>query len=657
MIHRIMFRTGIAVIVSSLALTAAFVPLGTGRSAEAGGPTLQGGVVISGPPTPVDISRPFVRGDANIDGAVDLGDSIRILDYLFPTGPSIDVASLLPCLDAGDLNDDETVDIADTIYLLAFLFSGGAPPPAPFDACAVDPTSPPALTCLSYNACTLQTDLALAGHLLRRMAYGPTPDELDRVQLLGALAYINGQLNPDLLDDSDNDQLNSVIASLNPTTDRAHLQRLQFARGLYSDKQLLEQMVDFWNNHFNTYYFTVRNHFNQLRDDMGQDVYSGAESLVVATNEEYIEFEALRDGALGSFLDLLETSATSPTMLIYLDNITNVVGNANENYARELLELHCMGDDNGYTQEDIEEVARCFTGWTICKKSAVDADDPLAPCLDVNDPTGVWSFHFDADQHDYAQKIIFEGTPYELVVSASTPGDAVAGLADGFLVLEHVSGLQQTAEFVSTKLIAKFVDDEVPPALLASCIGTWLTTDGDMQAVMETILTSDQFLGEDHRWAKLETPMESVLSTVRAFQGLTATNPVRNAISAMNHLPFYFSTPDGFPEIDFLGTAKLLERFRFNSRIYNSSDPAYDLVELLESRGIAAEDPTAIVEFFLTLLYQERYTTEERDQAITFLSTDDFGNPVPLDSAAVDYESRLEKVAAFLASFPQGTQQ
>lgn len=621
--------------------------------------TFAGGVVIGpGPvPVPIDDERPFIRGDANVDGMVDLGDAIRILDFLFPTMPSTGTMLGLSCRDAGDANDDEAVDLSDAIYVLGYLFSGAPPPPAPFPNCGDDPTSSSALTCINYGACPVDTDLALAGHLLRRLAYGPTPDELERVQAIGADAYIAEQLQPELLDDSDLTDFQSIVAALNPTTDRNDLYELQLARGLYSKKQLLEQLVDFWNNHFNTYYWTVRNYFRTLRNGSGVLVYTPAESLEVATLMEYLETESFREAALGSFQGLVERSATSVAMLIYLDNITNVVGNANENYARELLELHCMGVDNGYDQEDIEEVARCFTGWTVCRKAPVDVGDPLAPCLAVDDPAGEWTFHFDAAQHDYGEKVIFAGTPYQLVIPASTPGDAVAGLADGFLVLEHVAGLQQTAEFVSTKLIQKFVDDEVPPALLAACIGAWLSTDGDLRAVLEAIFTSDQFLGDTHRWSKLETPMESLLSTVRAFGGQTNTVPVRSALGALNHLPFNFQTPDGFPEIDSLGTSKLLERLRFNARIYHNTNPSYDLVALVADHGIAPEDPAAIVEFFLTLLYQENYSPEELALGIDYLSTDDFGVPQPLVASSSDYDDRLEKVAAFLASFPQGTQQ
>ncbi len=611
---------------------------------------------IAAGPTPVGLDqyRPFVRGDANVDGNVDIGDPVRILEYLFPTGPAVTLATLLPCRDAADCNDDDTLDIGDPIYLLTHLFTGGDAPPAPFPDCGDDPTSGLLISCNSYPPCAGFTDDDTAGHVLRRVAYGATPNLLDQVIAMGAEEYILEQLDPASIDESSNDRLNDLMATLVPQTSRNDLYRMHFARGLYSEKQLLEQLVDFWNNHFNTYYWTLRNHFwFEL-----SGLYNNSEAQVQATILEHTESETFRDLALTTFEDLLVASATSPAMVIYLDSDNNVVGNPNENYAREVMELHSLGDDVVYVQNDIIPVARCFTGWTVCKKAPADYGDPHAPCLLDTDPTGVWSFHFEPGDHDYDEKVIFAGTPHELVIPA---GDAIGnpegGLDDGLAMLAKLASMPETAEFISGKLIKKFVSDTVPPALLADCIGSWLATGGDLHALMSTILLSDEFLGTANRWDKLETPMESVLSTVRAYDGTTDTWPVLGAIADMSHLPHNFFTPDGFPEVDSLGTQKLLYRVQFNARIYLETNPSYDLALLLSDYGVDLNSASDIVDYFIRVQYQSNVTTIDRQLAIDFLSSDESGTPTALDPMAADYDNRLETVAAFIASYPQAVQQ
>ncbi|MCA8961147.1 MAG: DUF1800 family protein [Planctomycetes bacterium] len=637
-------RNGLAVI-----LLAACAALG-GSSASAQ-ITGSGGVIIIDP-VPIEQYRPFMRGDANVDGAFDIGDVIRILDYLFPPPLSPSLATLT-CHDAADTNDDDMLDIGDAIYALSSLFSGGAPPPAPYGQCGEDPTNPDTLSCNAYPPCNAFTDDDLAGHLLRRIAYGPTPDLLDHVVSVGAEAYIQEQLHPELIDESGNTTLNTLLGALSPSSVRNDLWKMHFFRGLYSEKQLLQQLVDFWEVHFNTWYWTLRNHF---RNELG-GLYDNNQALALAIQLEYDETELFRSLALSSFEDLLVASATSPAMLIYLDSDNNVVGAPNENYARELMELHTLGADVVYTQDDIVQVARAFTGWTVCKKAPADYGDPHAPCLDDSDPTGVWSFHFEPSDHDYGEKVIFTGV-HQLVLPAGDPiNDPLAGINDGYMILSHLAGLSETAEFVCRKLISKFVVDNPPTPLVADCIATWLSTNGDMRAVVETILTSDQFLGNAYRWDKIETPTESLLTTIRAFDGYTSSNILITFLSDLNHLPHNFVTPDGFPEIDTLGTHKLLYRIAFAARLYSANDPSYDLPLLLADHGIPLDDVEAIVDYFIRLLYQSNVSVLERQLAIDYLSTDHDGVVTPLDPMAGDYESRLSEAAAFLACFPQSVQE
>ncbi|MEM7261998.1 MAG: DUF1800 domain-containing protein, partial [Planctomycetota bacterium] len=544
--------------------------------------------------------------------------------------------------------------IADAVYGLSHLFSGGPDPSAPFDACGTDPTQPFALSCNSYPPCAGATGIDLAGHVLRRIAYGPTPDLLEYVQDIGAEAYIAEQLDPDSIDESTNGDLNGIVNTLLPETNRNDLYKLHIARGLYSDKQLLEQLTDFWNVHFNTYYWVLRNHFwFELNG-----AYNNSEAQVEATRLEYTESETFRSLALGSFEDLLIASATSPAMLIYLDSDNNIVGNANENYARELMELHTLDVDVVYNQDDIRAVAKCFTGWTLRKKAPADYGDPFAPALPDNDPTGIWSFHFEPANHDYTEKTIFAGTIYEFTIPAGdSVGNPNAGIDDGFAVIAFLSDMQETAEFISRKLIQKFVSDDVPPALLAACLGTWFSTDGDMLSVMTTILNSPEFLGNEYRWDKIDTPMESILSKVRGFGGYTTGQVVVNVLADLNHLPHNFSTPDGFPEVDLLGTHKLLYRIQFNTRTYNNSDPDYDFTALLTDAGVTLDDVDAVVDHLMALLFQSNFTAADRAKAIAYLETDESGVSTPLDPLDPSYDQRIRQLAAFLASYPQSLQQ
>jgi len=145
------------------------------------------------------------------------------------------------------------------------------------------------------------------------------------------------------------------------------LQQLVHIRGVYSQRQLQAVLAEFWENHFTTDYDKLAEYFDGLQNSDATDAMSEAQARAEAAQLEYEEYQFFYENALGNFGDLLLYSATSPSMLVYLDNVLNVKGAANENYAREILELFAFGVDNGYTQEDIEQLAKCFTGWGICR--------------------------------------------------------------------------------------------------------------------------------------------------------------------------------------------------------------------------------------------------------------------------------------------------
>lgn len=616
----------------------------------AGSATAQPPVAPAAGPTPFPIDfEPFIRGDANADIALNIADAIRILAHLFAN-------DAVACMDAADANDDDAVDIADAIFVVGHLFLATPAPPAPYPGCGADPTNDAQLGCQAFAPCIpTGTDRATAAHILRRIAYGPTPDELADLESIGAEAFILEQLDP--LTIPEDPQVATKIAAVPISANYINYYRHVLLRGRYSTRQLLEQLTDFWSNHFNTYFWTVQGY---LRNLDGGTIYDSTQSRVAAMELEAAEDAAFRSLALGSFEDLVLASATSPTMLIYLDNISNTFQSPNENYAREILELSTIGVTGGYTQNDVEQLARCFTGWRICKVDPLDLGDPHAPCLPNNSTTGVWSFHFDPATHDYGAKSLFPTTSYPLTIPAR-PAGSTDGVLDGYEVIAHLATTSQAAEYVSRKLIRKFVDDEAPPALLAACIGTWLSTDGDIGAVVETILLSTEFLGTGHRWNKMKTPMETLLSTVRIFAGQsTNANQERLALGNLQHLPTNFDTPDGYPELgdDWIGTAKIVDTIKFNELIYlGSTTLTYAPRPIQQAAGIDETDPDEVVGFWLELMFPGGTNAIDESIALSFYSTDDAGAPVAHTPGTAAYDLHLKKFMTFLRSWPQAMKQ
>jgi uncharacterized protein (DUF1800 family) len=266
-------------------------------------------------------------------------------------------------------------------------------------------------------------------HLLNRAGFGPRLGDVERVRRTGVAMYIDDQLHPERIDDpklesylAPFDSLNADVATLwtrysrNPQPIVDQLQAAKVVRAIRSERQLEEVMVDFWFNHFN--------------------VYAGKPDVPFLIGS--YEREAIRPYALGKFKNLLAATARHPAMLVYLDNaLSSSVEGINENYARELMELHTMGVDGGYTQKDVVEVARVFTGWTIDRSKAA------------------YPFEFQPGIHDGGSKTVL--------------GQKIspAGVREGEAVLEMLARHPSTARFIATKLVRRFVAD-TPPASLDS---------------------------------------------------------------------------------------------------------------------------------------------------------------------------------------------
>jgi uncharacterized protein (DUF1800 family) len=283
-------------------------------------------------------------------------------------------------------------------------------------------------------------------------------------------------------------QREALLARTPPMFVNQELVDSRMYRALYSNRQLEEVLVDFWLNHFNV--------FNG----------KGPERMLLTSYER----DAIRPHVLGKFRDLLLATARHPAMLYYLDNWQSQAvrddapplpanvrrPGLNENYGRELMELHTLGVDGGYTQADVVAVARAFTGWTIY------------------DPTRIAEFQFNPAVHDRKEKI---------VLGQKIP--AGGGEQDGIQVIDILARHPSTARFISRKLAQRFVADDPPSSLVDRMAATFTASGGDLRAVADTMLTSREFLSEGAWQAKLKSPLEMVLSSVRVL-GADVTDPM-----------------------------------------------------------------------------------------------------------------------------------
>jgi uncharacterized protein (DUF1800 family) len=286
-------------------------------------------------------------------------------------------------------------------------------------------------------------------------------------------------------------------------------------RAIYSERQLNEILVDFWFNHFNVF------------------LDKGADRFLVTAYER----EAIRPHVLGKFKDLLAATAKSPAMLFYLDNWQSGRRGLNENYGRELLELHTLGVDGGYTQKDVTETARCFTGWTI------------------KQPQRGGAFQFNPRLHDDGEKT---------VLGMTIPSGG--GMEDGEKVLDLVARHPSTARFISRKLAQRFVADEPPAGLVDRMAMTFEKTDGDLRAVMKTMLDSKEFWSVGAYRSKMKTPLETVASAVRAINGdVDFAFALANQVAQLGEPLYRKVEPTGYSNssLEWLNSAGLLARMNF----------------------------------------------------------------------------------------------
>ncbi len=500
-------------------------------------------------------------------------------------------------------------------------------------------------------------------HVLNRLGFGPRPDDIERVKRMGISAYIEQQLHPEQINDQAVDQKLQSFPELNlsnediaarykefinadqetaklrrqmrkamdtknpPAAGQANTQlspqairqmtmsdpdlmkqvqetRQQLAksaepigllheefnaakliRAVESQRQLQEVLVDFWNNHFNI------------------DIRKAPCGVLKVIDDR----DVIRPHVWGKFRDLLEASAKSPAMLVYLDNFQSVADQLpnqaparrrrggllaqkkapaanqtrkvglNENYAREIMELHTLGVDGGYTQQDVREVARCFTGWSI------GSPDGARPRINRYGEAGVFQFY--PRVHDDGEKV---------VLGHHIP--AGGGMRDGEIVLDLLASDRATWRHISTQLCQRLVCDDPPISLVNKCIQTWQDTDGNLREIVRTIVTSPEFFSSAAVRKKIKSPFEYAVSSVRALDGTLDpealisrkqllreansmvrppqgggyldmnTNTLLGQIGTMGEPIFQYQAPTGFPEDSrkWVSSGALISRLNFS---------------------------------------------------------------------------------------------
>ena len=403
-----------------------------------------------------------------------------------------------------------------------------------------------------------------AAHVLNRLAYGPRPGDIEKVRQSGVQAYIEEQLNPPPLPPALAQRLDKLetlklsageaLARFQDARDGPQGERREVVqqmaseaaearllRAIESPRQLEEVMVDFWYNHFNVF------------SGKGQD------RALVASYER----DAIRPYVFGSFRQMLGATAHHPAMLFYLDNWVSKAGGLNENYARELMELHTLGVDGGYSQKDVTELARMLTGWTY------------APRRDAQ-------FVFDPRRHDNGTKT-WLGKPV-----------TARGAAEGEYALDVLAVHPSTARHLSRKLAQYFVADNPPAALVDRMAQSWISSNGDIRSVLRTLFASQEFMDQQYAGAKFKTPYQYVVSASRAAaMPMTEAKPLVGILARLG-MPLYgCQTPDGYKNTEdaWLNPDGLGRRISYALALSSGADA--DTVQ--QALGVSVSKQTAAI--------------------------------------------------------------
>ncbi|MFQ5528040.1 MAG: DUF1800 domain-containing protein [Thermoanaerobaculia bacterium] len=388
---------------------------------------------------------------------------------------------------------------------------------------------------LSAEKKATKRKLSTSQRLIQRTTMGWSEFDQARLDEIGYNAWLGEQLEIEGLDDG---PLEEVLAdalpalSLTPAQlyERYENQRGQpifqlimasLYRAAYSPRQLFERTVIFWSDHFSI------------------DLFSGVEYLLKPTDDR----DVIRRHAMSTFPELLSASAHSPAMLTYLTNTSNVAGHPNENYARELMELHTMGADGPFTEQDVKEVARCFTGWGVTGGRFAGPD--------------LGEFRFNPRNHDTGSKVVLGNTI-----------PAGGGQQDGERVLEILSSHPATADFLATKMLRYFQGYEPKKSTVSRVASVYRNSGGDIRKMLKTILKRKRMRKAT---PKLKRPFHLMVSALRVLNAdLRNSRALLEDLYGAGHLPFAWSPPNGYPDSRDYWVGFLLPRWNFAGNLPDS---------------------------------------------------------------------------------------
>jgi uncharacterized protein (DUF1800 family) len=460
------------------------------------------------------------------------------------------------------------------------------------------------LAILSGAAVSKLTDRQRAEHALNRLAFGARPGDVDRVMTIGVDKWIDLQLHPERIDDhavdarvqalptltmssadivkkfyvpivqlrkeakADDEKTRDLVRERLPYDQRPQrvyedLATQRIVRAADSERQLNEVMVDFWMNHFNVF------------------VGKGVDRFLLTSYER----DTIRPRMWGKFEDLLLATAKSPAMLFYLDNARSVAapenrpqrrftpfamnenarrGGLNENYAREIMELHTLGVDGGYTQKDVTELARVLTGWTIARPQEGGTDFVFRPQLHDVNPKSVLGVRFGRG----------------------------GGIEEGERMIHVLAHHPSTAHHIAYKLCQRLVADEPPKALVDRVAKRFLATDGDLRETVKAVIESPEFWDPVAYRAKVKSPFEYVISAVRAADAkVDSALPIARALQQIGEPLYSAQPPTGYSDKAdaWINTGALMGRMNFAITLAHNQLPGVKVSSAASADDLAKE--------------------------------------------------------------------
>jgi large repetitive protein len=459
--------------------------------------------------------------------------------------------------------------------------------------------------------------------MLSRITFGLSPALLRRVEPMSFTAYLDEQLNPGTIPDTAFLAMNpSAMLKLNILNDwerDSAMQRWRIALAAYSDKQLQVLMAVFWENHF----WSVPKR---------QWLIDG----------QVTEFKNFYTYGLGRFEDLLLISMKSPVMMDFLDNAASRKDNITENYARELLELHTVGVDGGYTNNDIRAVANILTGWTLEEVDHPQVADPERKLV---------VFKFDPQMHDSTARTV----PF---INFSSPSASGAGaISRGVALARALAKSPKTHKFVCGKLVAQFISEDKPASAVKVCTDAWLASDGRMSVILRALLTSPDFASPANMRNKAKTPFEYVVGTIRNFGLYEKLEEDRDWAWEMSNILESagmnlksYPVPTGFKEqtTKWLSTASMNGRMRkVTNLVAQEWSIKRDYAGMMRAAGLRA--PEAMAAYLMTIATADRYRLDEFQAVVEALrGSDRMINPDDPE----DVKRSVERALSLIVTLP-----